>query len=128
MDTSEAILPLLDGLNEMEASASTACITAINTYHREHLQPLVVCSRTDEYDTAARGHLAIHAAVVVQPLSQEQVDTHLANMGQPLAALRAALAKIPILQMLATTPLMLQILMLAYHDISVQELSHKDAQ
>jgi len=122
-------LPMLDGLDEMEASARTACITAINTYHREHLQPLVVCSRTDEYDTAARQeHLAIHAAVVVQPLSQEQVDTHLANMGQPLAALRAALAKNPILQMLATTPLMLQILMLAYHDISVQELSQKDAQ
>lgn len=122
-------LPMLDGLDEMEASARTACISAINTYHREHLQPLVVCSRTDEYDTAARQeHLAIHAAVVVQPLSQEQVDTHLANMGQPLAALRAALAKNPILQMLATTPLMLQILMLAYHDISVQELSQKDAQ
>ena len=50
----------------------------------------------------------MHAAVVVQPLSLEQVDTHFANMGQPLAALRTALAKNPSLQMLATTPLMLQ--------------------
>ena len=122
-------LPLLDGLDEMEASARTACITAINTYHREHLQPLVVCSRTNEYDTAARQELlALHVAVVVQPLSLEQVDTHLANIGQPLAALRTALTKNPSLQVLVTTPLMLQILMLAYHDISVQELSNKDAQ
>lgn len=123
----ELVLPLLDGLDEMGESARTDCITAINTYHREHLRPLVVCSRTDEYDTAARHeHLVLHAAVVVQPLLPEQVDIHLANIGQPLAALRTALTKNPSLQELATTPLMLQILILAYHDISVQELSHKD--
>ena len=46
------ILPLLDGLDEMEESARPACIAAINAYHHEHLQPLVVCSRTTEYDTA----------------------------------------------------------------------------
>jgi DNA polymerase III delta prime subunit len=125
----ELILPLLDGLDEMQASARTACIAAINTYHREHLRPLVVCSRTDEYETAAtRERLTLHTAVVVQPLSREQVDTHLANLGKPLAALRAALKKKPHLQMLTTTPLMLQILMLTYHGTSVRELSHKDAQ
>ena len=123
------LLPLLDGLDEMQASARTACIAAISTYHRERLQSLVVCSRTNEYEAAAtRERLALHAAVVVQPLSREQVDTHLTSIGRPLAALRAALRKNTVLQELATTPLMLQVLMLTYHGTSVRELSHKEAQ
>jgi hypothetical protein len=122
------LLPLLDGLDEMEASARTACIAAINTYHREHLQPLVVCSRTDEYDTAAKHEqLALHTAVVVQPLSFAQVDTHLATLGKPLAGLRAALKKQPLLQTVATTPLLLQVLMLTYHGTSIRALYQKEA-
>src|SRR5260221_934530 len=113
----------------MEASARAAWIAAINAYHRERLQSLVVCSRTSEYEAAAtRERLALHAAVVVQPLSREQVDTHPTSMGKPLAALRAALRKNTVLRELATTPLMLQVLMLTYHGTSVRELSHKEAQ
>jgi predicted NACHT family NTPase len=33
----EQILPLLDGLDEMDAASRSACIDAINAYHREHL-------------------------------------------------------------------------------------------
>src|SRR6266566_2537829 len=123
------LLPLLDGLDEMAASARAACVAASNTYHRERLQSLVVCSRTNEYEAAAtRERLALHAAVIVQPLSREQVDTHLTSMGKPLAALRATLRKNTVLRELATTPLMLQVLMLTYHGTSVRELSHKEAQ
>jgi NACHT domain len=123
----ELLLPLLDGLDEMDEAARPACIEAINTYHREHLGPLVVCSRTNGYDTAARHErLALHTAVVVQPLSPEQIDTHLANIGKPLAALRSAFKKNAMLAELATTPLMLQILMLTYHGIPVRRLSHQD--
>jgi len=32
----EQILPLLDGLDEMQEGARPACIAAINAYHREH--------------------------------------------------------------------------------------------
>ena len=49
----DLLLPLLDGLDEMEEAIRPVCIAAINTYHREHLGPLVVCSRTTEYDRAA---------------------------------------------------------------------------
>jgi DNA polymerase III delta prime subunit len=125
----DLILPLLDGLDEMDEAARAICIVAINTYHREHLQPLVVCSRTNEYIAATRQErLALHTAVVVQPLSIQQIDTHLESLGKPLAALRSALKKNVTLQELATTPLMLQVLMLTYHGTSVRELSHKDAQ
>ena len=125
----EQILPLLDGLDEMEESARAACIAAINTYHREHLRPLVVCSRTDEYDAAStQERLVLHTAIVVQPFLPAQVDAHLANLGKPLAALRTALRKNATLQALATTPLLLQVLMLTYHGTSVRELSHREAQ
>jgi hypothetical protein len=123
------LLPLLDGLDEMEASARATCVVAINTYHRERFQSLVVCSRTKEYEAAAtHERLALHAAVVVQPLSREQVNTHLTNMGKPLAALRTALRKNVALAELARIPLMLQVLMLTYQGISVRELSQKEAQ
>src|SRR6266566_8847946 len=111
----QQLLPLLDGLDEMEASARAACIAAINVYHRDHLRPLVACSRTAEYAAATRPErLTLHTAVVVQPLSREQVDTYVANLGKPLAALRAALRKNAMLQELATTPLMLHVLILTY--------------
>lgn len=85
---------LLDGLDEMDASARSACISAINAYHREHVHPLVVCSRTNEFETSStHERLALNSAIVVQPLSVEQVDTSLVNMGEPLTALRAALQK-----------------------------------
>jgi hypothetical protein len=123
------ILPLLDGLDEMEESARPACIVAINAYHREHLQPLVVCSRTAEHDTATlHERLALHTAIVVQPLTLAQIDAHLTTIGKPLTALRTTLNKNTTLQTLATTPLLLQILMLTYHDIPVWGLSHKENQ
>ena len=79
----DSILPLLDGFDEMEENARSACILAINTYHREHLASLVVCSRTAEYEAAASRHrLTLQGAVVVQPLTHEDVDAYLAQAGQ----------------------------------------------
>lgn len=123
----EGLLLLLDGLDEMEASACTACIAAINAYHHDHLHPLVVCSRTEEYaDAAASERFTLQYAVVVQALTPVQVDAYLVQAGQQLAALRAALRKNSTLAALATTPLMLHILMLTYHGTSVQQLPQKE--
>ena len=115
---------LLDGLDEMEEAARAECVAAINTYHREHLRPLVVCSRTQEYELATRREqLALHTAVVVQPLTQEQVEAHLTTLGKPLAVLRAAFKRNATLAALATTPLMLHILILTYQGTTVRQLS-----
>jgi energy-coupling factor transporter ATP-binding protein EcfA2 len=123
------VLPLLDGLDEMERGARTACIAAINTYHREQLRPLVVCSRATEYDAAARHErLALHTAIIVQPLESKQVDAYLVKLGKPLAGLRAAWKTDTLLQELATTPLMLQVLTLTYHDTSVRAVSQREPQ
>jgi DNA polymerase III delta prime subunit len=122
----EQILPLLDGLDEMEESARPACIAAINTYHCEYQMPLVVCSCKSEYEIAAeQQRLLLENAVVVQPLTRAQIDTYLVHVGEPLAALRRALRKNPALQELATIPLMLNVLVLTYWDTPVRGLSSK---
>jgi len=125
----EQLLPLLDGLDEMEEVARPACIVAINAYHHAHPGPLVVCSRKAEYEEAARHHrLTLQSAVVVQPLSLEQMDTYLAQAGKPLEALRRALTKNPALRELASTPLMLSVLMLTYHGTSVRRMSQRETE
>jgi len=122
----EQVVPLLDGLDEMEEEARPACIQAINTYHREHLHPMVVCSRSSEYAAAStQERLAFQQAVVVQPLSADRVEVTLAEGGQPLAALKAAYQKNVTLQELATTPLMLSLLILTYRGTAVGDLPTK---
>jgi energy-coupling factor transporter ATP-binding protein EcfA2 len=120
------ILPLLDGFDEMDEAARPACIAALKTYHRNHPMPLVVCSRTVEYEVAARHQrLTLQGAVIVQPLSSAQVDAYLTRAGIKLAALRQALKKNPALQELAKTPLMLNVLMSTCYGMPVQRFSKK---
>jgi serine/threonine protein kinase len=131
----DSILPLLDGLDEMEEAARSACIVAINSYHRDHLAKLVVCSRTTEYEAAASRHrLTLQGAVVVQPLTHEEVDAYLARAGQGqgqalplLAGLQSALKNNEALHDLATTPLMLNILILTYQGRSMRDLSSRSS-
>jgi hypothetical protein len=120
----DVIFPLLDGLDEMDESARPVCIAAINKYHQKHLHtPLVVCSRQTEYKTAAaQERLTLQNAVVVQPLTKEQVDTSLSQAGQPLAALHRTLKQNQALEQLARTPLMLSTMMRTYQGTTVQTL------
>ncbi len=123
----EQILPLLDGLDEMDAASRSACIAAINAYHREHLLvPLVICSRRTEYETAAsQQKLALQHAVLIQPLTLEQVYASLDQIGHPLNSLQQALQTNLALQELTATPLQLSILILAYSRTPVPMLSHE---
>lgn len=125
----EQLLPLLDGLDEMDEEARPSCIVAINTYHHAHPGPLVVCSRSAEYEEAAKHHrLSLQSAVVVQPLPHKQVRDYLTQAGKSLEALRRALNKNSALQELASTPLMLSVLMLTYQGTPVRSLPQKEAE
>ncbi len=126
----DRFLPLLDGLDEMEEATRPACIVAINAYHRDHmLLPLVVCSRQAEYEEASRSQrLALQNAVVVQPLTHEHVQAYLKRAGKPLSALRRVLATNSVLAEIATTPLMVHVLILTYQGTSVRQLSTQNIQ
>src|SRR5215470_4663789 len=118
----DQILPLLDGLDEVDAASRPACMQAIDEYHRAHsIVPLVVCCRVNEYLWQATP-LALCRAVTIQKLSNEQINAYLVRIGEKVAALRAAFQSDSVLQELATTPLMLTILILAYQDVSLAEI------
>jgi hypothetical protein len=110
----DQILPLLDGLDEVQHEHRAACVQAINTFRQEHgLLPLVVCSRVAEYE-ALDTRLRLQGAIVVQPLTRVQVESYLTQVGAPLASVRQVLQEDPLLWELLDTPLMLTIVTLAY--------------
>lgn len=117
----DQLLLLLDGLDEVEPAFRTACIEAINAYTPNHSVPLVVCSRRAEY-LAQTARLRLTTAVLVQPLTSEQIDRYLEQLGEPLSSVRSAIQHDPNLQELVQTPLMLSILILASQGQPVKEL------
>jgi hypothetical protein len=118
----DQVLPLLDGLDEVATSLRGACVEAINTYRRAHgLLPTVVCCRQTDY-LALPTCLLLLTAVIVQPLTVQQVESYLANGGERLEALHQALQEDADLQALATTPLMLNVLTVAYQGMPSEEI------
>jgi DNA-binding SARP family transcriptional activator len=111
---SEQILPLLDGLDEVALQHRAACVTAINAFRAQHwLLDIVVCSRSADYALLTE-KLRLQGAVEIQPLTDAQVERYLAHGGARLAAVQASLREDAALRELAETPLMLNIMALAY--------------
>jgi DNA polymerase III delta prime subunit len=120
--TAELILPLLDGLDEVAADHREACVEAMNAFVNAHgLVPLVVCSRRAEYE-ALSVRLRLPSAVLIQSLSRQQVQSYVEQAGTSLAGLRTALQSDEMLWELLNTPLMLSIVVLAYHGRSAEEI------
>ncbi len=122
----DQILPLLDGLDEVRQEVRTACVETINTYRQEHgLVGMVVCSRIADYF-----HLAVKlklcGAIVLQPLTDEQIDNYLAEAGDQLSAVRVLLRNDSELRVFANTPLMLSIMTIAYQGMPIDSLSEQD--
>ncbi|MEO8611282.1 MAG: TIR domain-containing protein [Chloroflexota bacterium] len=119
----DAVLPLFDGLDEVTENHRAGCVEAINHFRSEHgFLPLAVCSRSADYD-ALSAKLQLQGAVVLQPLTSEQIDGYLAGLGDALEPARKTLHSDPALLELAQTPLMLSILALAYRGVSAEALA-----
>lgn len=116
------LLLLLDGLDEMEPSARTICVSTILDYQKQvkHLVRPVVCSRRDEY-LAQEEKLRSFVTVEVQRLVPEQVESYLTLLGKPLVGVLDILQSNAVLRELVTTPLMLGVFMLAYQDESTAD-------
>ena len=119
---SNALLLLLDGLDEVSLDQREECVQAINTYRQAHgFVDMVVCSRSAEYKVLAR-KLKLNGAVVLLPLTDRQIDAYLASLGQDVAMVRALLAADANLRVLCRSPLMLSIMVLAYRDASARDM------
>ncbi len=90
-----AVVPLLDGLDEVAAAHRSDCVEAINAFQEdlraEHgLVRFVVCSRTEEY-AALTTFLRVEEAVELQPPTREQVSGYLQAAGPALDDVQTAL-------------------------------------
>jgi len=119
----------LDGLDEVQAGARAACVAAINAFlpNSGGITGMVVCCRREEYEQLTQ-HLQLHAAIGLQPLHEAQVAHYVAAGGEHLAGLRVLLEKNEDMRTLATSPLMLSIMSLAYQDVPVTAHSSGDTQ
>lgn len=119
----DQIFPLLDGLDEVAESSRAACVEAITAYARRSYSrtPLVVCCRNEEYQ-ALPVQLPLQYAVMLLPLSNEQIDTYLSSVSGQVDTLRQALYADTELFELARRPLLLSIFTLAYHGAAAVDL------
>jgi DNA polymerase III delta prime subunit len=115
----DALILLLDGLDEVPLNQRTACVSAINQFREERgLTGIVVCSRREAYEVLDV-HLHLGSAILLQPLTRDQVETYLTAAGDQLAGLRTAVHQDAALQEMAQIPLMLHVLSVAYWQINV---------
>ncbi len=81
---------------------------------RKHsLHGLVICSRMSDYEDIA-AKLPLHESIVLQPLTDEQIDTYLTQAGDSVEPVRKLLHDDAAMRELANTPLMLNIMILAH--------------
>ncbi|MEQ8468104.1 NACHT domain-containing protein [Coleofasciculus sp. E1-EBD-02] len=120
--TQQQLLPLLDGLDEVKAEYRDDCIAALNQFKQEYYgAELVVCSRIKDYE-ALSSRLNFQSAVYIRLLNLEQICDYLDNVGGDLRGLRALMEEDTVLQELAQSPLMLNIMTLVYQGVAVEDL------
>lgn len=119
----DELLLLLDGLDEVKAEARDACVEAINAYRTEHgFVDIVVCSRIHDYEDLS-DKLLLNGAIIIQPLSDMQIDIYLEQVGSNADVPRQLITTDPELRELARTPLMLNIITNAYRDATSEDMS-----
>jgi hypothetical protein len=102
---------LLDGLDEVRDRAK--CVKELNNLQIEWgTTRLAVCSREADYNRLA-GRLSLQGAVAIRPLTRNQVSAYFTATSPHLANVAAALDHDEELWDLLTTPLMLNIMVLA---------------
>lgn len=105
----DRLLPLLDGLEEVERGCRHACVCAINEFLAAHPKcGLAVSCRSDAYQDLDE-RLALRDAYALRPLRDAALDEFLAAGGAGAEPLRAALQE-PGRRELARIPLRLVVL------------------
>jgi GTPase SAR1 family protein len=71
----DALLLLLDGLDEVEPQNRERCVQTINRFREQHYVNLLVCTRRQEYECLEE-RLKLSEALLIQPLTKNQVDAY----------------------------------------------------
>lgn len=124
----QQLLLLLDGLDEVAPDCRTACVEALNQFHRDYGPEMVVCCRIRDYEQLSQ-KLEFQAALYLRPLTDEQILAYLNRPEQGLTGLKSLLEKNAAIQDattslmdLARSPLILNIMVLTYQGVSSDEI------
>ncbi|CBN54431.1 MULTISPECIES: NACHT domain-containing protein [Kamptonema] len=114
----QQLLPLLDGLDEIEGERHENLIQSINKFI-EDFQPnhLVICSSFESYKKC-QNRFRLQAAILLKPLTQTQIREYL--IAARSRELWYNIEREPELLKLAKTPLLLSLLTLAYEEILIE--------
>jgi predicted NACHT family NTPase len=117
------LLPLLDGLDELEPQRQELCVQKINQFLAGENRPLylVVCSRSEEYSNYST-QLQLNGAIYLEPLTNNQICDYLTSINY--IELWSTISNDLDLLELLKTPLLLSITVLASQEISVEEWQH----
>ncbi|MEM7578435.1 MAG: NACHT domain-containing protein [Cyanobacteria bacterium P01_A01_bin.80] len=124
----EEIIPLLDGLDELAAERQKPCVEKINDFLQPGNwdNPLVVCSRTEEYQNY-QTKLKLNTSLQVCSYTPQQVYKYLRDTKNE--KLWDSINNNADLSDLARTPLFLNIIVIAAKGISIekwQEFKYRD--
>ncbi|MCU0523699.1 MAG: TIR domain-containing protein [Elainella sp. Prado103] len=117
----QQLLLLLDGLDEVKAEHQNACVLALNMFQQQHGAEMVVCCRIHDYEIL-QSRLNFQKAILVRTLTTEQIHHYLESAGAEMAALKTLLERDVVLQELAQSPLMLNLMSLVYQNQPVANL------
>lgn len=116
------LIPILDGMDELEADKHVFCVQAINQYLKKQ-QPVVVCSCAEEYETVDERltlrdslfspptiteRLKLHNTLHLLPSTDQQIEEYLNQLNDP--DLKDLLKKDKHLSETAKVPFLLNIL------------------
>ncbi|TCC57130.1 NACHT domain-containing protein [Kribbella pittospori] len=106
---------LLDGLDEIAKPSRAKLAPVIEEFRRRYLiGRLAITCRTQDYELLP-DQLSLHGAVHIRPLTRQQVLDYFAAVGPDLDGARAAIEQDDELWDLVNSPLMLNVMILAYH-------------
>jgi hypothetical protein len=115
----QAILPLLDGFDELLASRQADFILRVNTFQRQQTR-LVICSRRQAYELQEQ-KLELNSAVYLEPLETDVIGDYLDRLHCP--QIRQLLNQHPVLHDLARTPLFLSMMVLCRDKLRTEDLA-----
>lgn len=105
--TNDHLLYLFDGLDEVASSHRNECVQAINEFRKVHFTPVVICSRTTEYE-GLQAKLRLNYAISLLPLNSPQIQDYLSKLEENgLIGIRNAIQADPHLDELSHSPLLL---------------------
>lgn len=109
----DRLILLLDGLDDVPTSDRDVCVTRLNQFLADHGSVrMAICCQVNAYEALTVRPRLNGGSLLIKPLDHEQVDRYLCD--PRLRGVHEAVKRSEALRQLATLPLMLNVMCIAY--------------